>query len=90
MASSTYAGIEESFGISNEVAILTVSLFVMGLGVGPLLLGPVSEFIGRRAVYLGSYVAFLREFIDLVLSAATDLVSLTSLHNTGSILEQCA
>jgi MFS family permease len=61
MASSTYAGIEKSFGISNEVAILTVSLFVMGLGVGPLLLGPVSEFIGRRAVYLWSYVAFLRE-----------------------------
>jgi MFS family permease len=62
MASSTYAGIEESFNISNEVAILTVSLFVMGLGIGPLLVGPVSEFIGRRAVYLWSYIAFLREF----------------------------
>lgn len=61
MASSTYAGIEESFDISNEVAILTVSLFVMGLGIGPLLVGPVSEFIGRRAVYLWSYIAFLRE-----------------------------
>lgn len=61
MASSTYAGIEGSFGISNEVAILTVSLFVMGLGIGPLLVGPVSEFIGRRAVYLWSYIAFLRE-----------------------------
>jgi MFS family permease len=61
MASSTYAGIEQSFDISNEVAILTVSLFVMGLGIGPLLVGPVSEFIGRRAVYLWSYIAFLRE-----------------------------
>ncbi|KAJ9104070.1 hypothetical protein QFC20_004647 [Naganishia adeliensis] len=61
MASSTYAGIEDSFGISNEVAILTVSLFVMGLGVGPLLVGPVSEFIGRRAVYLWSYIAFLSQ-----------------------------
>ncbi|KAJ9093715.1 hypothetical protein QFC21_006311 [Naganishia friedmannii] len=59
MASSTYAGIERSFGISSEVAILTVSLFVIGLGLGPLLLGPVSEFVGRRAVYLGSFAAFL-------------------------------
>jgi len=50
MASSTYAGIEAEFGISQEVAILSVSLFVLGLGSGPMLLGPVSEFIGRRKV----------------------------------------
>lgn len=66
MASSTYAGIEDSFGISNEVAILTVSLFVMGLGVGPLLVGPVSEFIGRRAVYLWSYIAFLCQYLAII------------------------
>ena len=77
MASSTYAGIEDSFGISNEVAILTVSLFVMGLGIGPLLLGPVSEFIGRRAVYLWSYVAFLRKFLQTnILHRGIDEVSL--------------
>lgn len=45
----------EEFGISKEVSILSVSLFVMGLGVGPLLLGPLSEFYGRWKVYVYSY-----------------------------------
>jgi hypothetical protein len=35
MASDTYAGLEAEFGVSQEVCILTVSLFVAGLGVGP-------------------------------------------------------
>ncbi len=35
MASSTYKGIEESFGVSQTVAVLSVSLFVAGLGCGP-------------------------------------------------------
>lgn len=63
MAASTYAGLQKSFHISEEVAILTVSLFVLGLGVGPLFLGPVSEFVGRRIVYLWSFLAFLRKLI---------------------------
>ena len=63
MAASTYAGLQKSFHISEEVAILTVSLFVWGVGVGPLFLGPVSEFVGRRIVYLWSFLAFLRKLI---------------------------
>jgi len=59
MASSTYAGLEEDFNVSMIVATLSVSLFVAGLGVGPLILGPLSEFYGRRNIYLGSYTAFL-------------------------------
>jgi MFS family permease len=68
MASSTYAGIEREFGISQEVAILSVSLFVLGLGSGPLLLGPVSEFVGRRKVYLASYLVFLLFNIPVALA----------------------
>lgn len=58
MASSTYTGIETDLGISKEVAILTVSLFVAGLGLGPLLLGPLSEFVGRKPVYITSFALF--------------------------------
>jgi hypothetical protein len=36
----------EEFGISRTVAILPVSLFLMGLGTGPLLVGPLSEVHG--------------------------------------------
>ena len=68
MASSTYAGIENEFGISQQVAILSVSLFVLGLGSGPLLLGPVSEFVGRRKVYLASYTIFLLFNIPVALA----------------------
>jgi MFS family permease len=50
MAASTYAGIESDLDIGSEVAVLSVSLFVAGLGVGPLLLGPLSEFLGRNKV----------------------------------------
>ncbi|KZT61433.1 MFS general substrate transporter [Calocera cornea HHB12733] len=55
---STYGGLEDSFGISMEVAILTISLYIEGLGVGPLLLGPMSEFFGRNNVYLISFIWF--------------------------------
>lgn len=45
----------KAFHISKEVSILAVSLFVLGLGFGPLLLGPLSEFYGRWKVYAYSY-----------------------------------
>jgi MFS family permease len=44
------------FHISKEVSILTISFFVIGLGLGPLLLGPLSEFYGRWKVYVYSYM----------------------------------
>ncbi|KAF3157260.1 hypothetical protein TWF788_005474 [Orbilia oligospora] len=45
---STYSQIEKEFGSSHELAIAGLSLFVMGLGVGPMFLAPLSEFYGRR------------------------------------------
>ncbi|KAK7569587.1 major facilitator superfamily domain-containing protein [Phyllosticta citricarpa] len=56
---STYQHLEQRFHTSREVATLGLSLFVAGLGVGPMILSPLSEFYGRRAVYLGSYTFFL-------------------------------
>jgi multidrug resistance protein len=53
--------IEEKYGVSLEVAILTCSIMVCGFAVGPLLWSPLSEIIGRRPVYiisLGLYVIF--------------------------------
>lgn len=47
------------FHVSKLVAILGVSLFVEGMGVGPLLLGPLSEFYGRNPVYWVAYTLFL-------------------------------
>ncbi|TKA61537.1 hypothetical protein B0A49_08178 [Cryomyces minteri] len=59
MYTSTYAQIEPEFGSSREVATLGLSLFVMGLGCGPMVLSPLSEFYGRRPIYIYSYLMFL-------------------------------
>lgn len=34
-------------------------MFILGLGIGPMLLGPLSEFYGRRPIYLASFTFFL-------------------------------
>ncbi|EPE25398.1 MFS general substrate transporter [Glarea lozoyensis ATCC 20868] len=56
---STYTQLEDEFGISRIVATLGLSLFIMGLGIGPMLLGPLSEFYGRRPIYLVSFSFFI-------------------------------
>ncbi|KAL5318914.1 hypothetical protein ACEPPN_013982 [Leptodophora sp. 'Broadleaf-Isolate-01'] len=56
---STYGQITEEFHCSRIVATLGLSLFIMGLGVGPMLLGPLSEFYGRRPIYWVSFSMFL-------------------------------
>ncbi|KAI6118228.1 major facilitator superfamily domain-containing protein [Pisolithus sp. B1] len=60
MAAFTETGIAEAFHVSREVTILGVSLFVAGLGVGPLLVGPLSEVYGTYDYpALISYILFL-------------------------------
>ncbi|ORE07526.1 MFS general substrate transporter [Rhizopus microsporus var. microsporus] len=54
-------GVVESFGCSHEVAILQVSLMVIGFMIGPLLWSPASEIMGRKPIYivaLGLYTVF--------------------------------
>lgn len=43
MYTLTYAQITTEFQVSRTVATLGLSLFVMGLGIGPMVLGPLSE-----------------------------------------------
>lgn len=59
MYTLTYGQITTEFHISRMVATLGLSLFVMGLGLGPMLLGPLSEFYGRRPIYVFSFALFL-------------------------------
>ncbi|PGH19034.1 hypothetical protein AJ79_00068 [Helicocarpus griseus UAMH5409] len=57
--SMTYAQIMEEFHCSRIVATLGLSLFILGLGLGPLVLAPLSEFYGRRIIYVASFFFFL-------------------------------
>ncbi|TQV93115.1 multidrug resistance protein [Cordyceps javanica] len=58
-SSSAYNGgigdLIEKFRISREVAIVGVSLYVLGFAVGPLLWAPLSEIHGRRSVFFFSF-----------------------------------
>jgi MFS family permease len=51
--------IEENFHVDQEVALLGLSLFVLGLGLGPLILAPLSEQYGRVIVYQISLIFLL-------------------------------
>ncbi|CAG7931387.1 unnamed protein product [Penicillium olsonii] len=59
LASSAYAGsiseVIKDFDVSEEVATLGVSLFVLGFAVGPLLWAPLCELMGRQLVFLGTF-----------------------------------
>ncbi|KAI1451385.1 MFS general substrate transporter [Annulohypoxylon moriforme] len=61
LVSSAYSGgvseIIIHFRISSEVAILGVSLFVVGFAVGPLLWAPLSELFGRQVLFFVTYGA---------------------------------
>lgn len=48
-------GPREYFNVSTEVIILTVTLFVVGFGVGPLVFAPASEEYGRQIVYIVTF-----------------------------------
>ncbi|PVH84279.1 MFS general substrate transporter [Cadophora sp. DSE1049] len=65
---STYAQIMPKFGVSRIVSTLGISFYNIGLGLGTIILAPLSEFYGRRFVYIFSFGAF---FIWLIPCAVT-------------------
>ncbi|KAJ5715691.1 MFS general substrate transporter [Penicillium malachiteum] len=65
IASSIYPpgeqGLVDEFGVSDTVAILGLSLFTFGYGVGPMLWSPLSEMpkLGRRGIFFWTLLAFI-------------------------------
>lgn len=61
-SSSVYSGgipsIVQDFRVSEEVALLGVSLFVLGFAVGPLFWAPLSETFGRRTMFVMTFGVF--------------------------------
>lgn len=44
-------GVAKEFDVSEEAALVTISVFVVGFGVGPMIFAPLSEIYGRRIIY---------------------------------------
>ena len=49
---------ENEFGNSRIISILGLSTFVLGIAFGPMVFGPMSEFYGRRPIYLVAWTTF--------------------------------
>ncbi|CAN8098192.1 unnamed protein product [Discula destructiva] len=54
---SSYTQMDAELRCSHIVATLGLSMFVLGLALGPVW-SPLSEFYGRRPIYLASFAAF--------------------------------
>ncbi|KAG8162263.1 hypothetical protein KVR01_008028 [Diaporthe batatas] len=61
-ASSVYTSgaddVAQKFGVSHTAALLGLSLFLWALGLGAIIAAPVSEYYGRRIVYLTTVPIF--------------------------------
>lgn len=51
--------IAEQFNVSRTASILALSLYVLGLGLGPMIAAPISEMYGRSVVYKVSSCVFM-------------------------------
>ncbi|KAF8589941.1 MFS general substrate transporter [Ramaria rubella] len=86
--SSSYSGglneMTTALQASRTVAVLGLSLYVLGFGVGPLLFAPLSEMYGRRIVFLCSYTPYL--FFHLGGALATNIQTVVICRFLGGIL----
>ncbi|CAA21196.1 pyridoxamine/pyridoxine/pyridoxal transmembrane transporter [Schizosaccharomyces pombe] len=92
-----YPGVQDSvmelWHLSSQVSLLGQSMFVLGVALGPLFLGPLSDLLGRKLVYIGSliiYVCFCiscalaRNYAQLVISMLImGVVGSTALGNVA-------
>jgi len=69
----------KQFNISHTVSILPISLFFMGLGTGPLLVGPVSEVHGSSWTFHCSTKHRVSSQAGILYTVVRSLLSLSSL-----------
>lgn len=77
--------IQRNFGVSEVIATLPLTLFVIGYGIGPMVFGPTSEIasIGRAYIYIASLIIFMALQIPTALSK--DITSLCILRFLGGV-----
>ncbi|KAI1325755.1 MFS transporter [Xylariaceae sp. FL0255] len=99
-ASSAYAsgieGVMNGFGVSEEVATLGLSLYVLGFALGPLIWAPLSEQYGRKSIFLISHTGYTvlsvaaifapNDTALLVLRFFASAFGSSTLTNTGAVI----
>ncbi|OHV20736.1 MULTISPECIES: CmlA/FloR family chloramphenicol efflux MFS transporter [Rhizobium] len=75
----------EALGTSPAVIQLTLSLYMLALGAGQIVFGPISDIIGRRPVLLGGVALFAAASFLLACSSSAPLfVALRLLQAIGA------
>ncbi|KLU82558.1 hypothetical protein MAPG_01630 [Magnaporthiopsis poae ATCC 64411] len=75
------AGVVDEFGVGQEVALVSITVFVVGFGVGPMIFAPLSEIYGRRIIYGSTLLAAVIFIIPCAL--ATNIETLLENNKTG-------
>ena len=102
-ASSAFSGgirgLVEEFHTSAEVAILGLSLFVLGFAVGPLVSAPLSELYGRQVLFLVTFGCFTffnagvpgaqNIWTVLILRFFAGCFGSSPLSNAGGVIADC-
>ncbi|OTA57411.1 MFS general substrate transporter [Hypoxylon sp. EC38] len=57
--SGCFGSISREFGVSEEAAGLTITLFLLGYCAGPLIFAPLSEFYGRRWIFYSTFLLYI-------------------------------
>lgn len=75
----------KELGTSPEIIQLTLSLYLLGLGLGQIVFGPLSDRVGRRPVLLGGAFAFAIASAGLAISnTAAPFVALRIVQALGA------
>ncbi|MGE0406407.1 MAG: multidrug effflux MFS transporter, partial [Candidatus Korobacteraceae bacterium] len=67
------SGISHSLGVPQGTAALTLSLFMIGFGIGPMALGPLSDRYGRKPVLVAGLSVFV---VSGILCAAANSIGM--------------
>ena len=68
MYTPSYRQVMAELNVPQLAAVGGLSLYVAGVGIGPMFLGPLSEFYGRRPVYLVSFSLFALSLLPCALA----------------------
>lgn len=85
LASSMYspgiAQIAEEFDVSMDAVIATTTGYVIFMGIGPLILAPLSETFGRRKIYISCFAVFT--LLQIPTALAPNIATLIALRTVA-------
>ncbi|KAK3170969.1 hypothetical protein OEA41_003053 [Lepraria neglecta] len=85
--SAATAAVAEQFGVSTEVGILGLSLYVLGFATGPLLWAPLSELRGRKLPLIIAMFGF--SIFSIGSAVGKDLQTVLICRFFGGVFASC-